>query len=52
MDLLSGRAILEEREPFPEWASELHIDPRKHTWDDPGLAISQPLSKTGNNFHN
>lgn len=51
MDLLPGRAILEEREPFPEWASELHIDPRKHTWDDPGLAINQPSSGTGNNFH-
>lgn len=47
--LLPGRAILEEKEPFPEWVSELHSDPRKHTWDDPGLAII--LTGTGNNFH-
>lgn len=49
--LPTGRSILEEREPFPEQASELHIDPRKHGWVDPGLAINWPLTGTGNNFH-
>lgn len=38
--LLPGRPVLEEKEPFPEWVSELPIDPRKHTWDDPGLAVT------------
>lgn len=39
------------RETFLEWVSELHIDRRKHTWDDPGLAINWPLTGTGNNSH-